>query len=326
MKNGNGHSHPLRVLLVEDSGTDEELIIRELKRSFEVVYQRVSTESALDIALDEQVWDIVICDYIIPSLPARKVLTRIRETGKDIPFIVISGVVDEAIAIEILTAGAHDFIGKSKLSRLTLAIRREMRAAGARMKHRIEIEESYQRTIEAWGKALELRDHFTSGHTLRVTDLTLRLARRMDVAKTAFSDMHRGALLHDIGKMGIPDLVLLKPDALSPEEKTIMQMHPTLAYEMLLPIPFLRGAIHIPYCHHEHWDGSGYPRGLAGRDIPMEARIFTVVDVYDALTSDRPYRKSWTTARALEYIREGRRTLFEPAVVDSFISMLLEGH
>jgi len=313
---------PLRVLLLEDSAEDEKLIFRELRRSFNVVLQRVETEAAMQLALDEEIWDVIVCDYKMPNLSAYKALELLKASKKDFPFLVLSGSVDESVAITILLAGARDFIDKSKLPRLTLAIQREMRLAGERMQHRIDIETAYDRTILAWGMALELRDHFTSGHTQRVADMTLRLARRMDVEQEKLVHIHRGALLHDVGKMGISDLVLLKPGGLDETEKAIMEMHPKLAYNMLSPILFLRDALDIPYCHHERWDGSGYPRQLAGERIPFAARLFAVADVYDALVSDRPYRTSWKKETAVQYIHEQSGTLFDPAVVEKFIELV----
>lgn len=320
MKN-NGHPL-LRVLLVEDSADDEKLIFRELSRSFRPVLKRVEAEAAMQLALDNEVWDVIVCDYNLPGYSSYRALELMKASKKDLPFIVISGVIDDSTAITILLAGAHDFIDKNKLSRLPLVIKRELRMAAERLQNRIDVETAYDRTILAWGIALELRDHHTGGHTQRVTDLTLRLARRMGMEKQQLVNIHRGALLHDVGKMGVPDLVLLKPDMLDPDETEIMRMHPWLAYKMLSPIIFLRDAIAIPYCHHEHWDGSGYPRGLAGEDIPIEARIFSVVDVYDALTSDRPYRKSWDSAKAIEYIKEESGKLFDPRVVEKFLELI----
>jgi cyclic di-GMP phosphodiesterase len=320
-RNGNGLP-PLRVLLIEDSAEDEQLLSRELGKWFKVVLQRAETEAAMQLALDAETWDVIVCDYSLPGFSPYKALEMLKTSKKDIPFIVISGVIDDSTAITILLAGAHDFIDKAKLSRLQLVIKRELRLADERLQNRIDLETAYDRTIQAWGKALELRDHHTGGHTQRVTDLTLRLARRMDVDRERLVNIHRGALLHDIGKMGVPDLVLLKDGPLDNIEKAIMEMHPRLAYNMLSPIVFLRDAIAIPYCHHEHWDGSGYPRGLSGLDIPFEARIFSVVDVFDALTSDRPYRKSWGPDRAIEYIQEESGKLFDPNVVDKFIELI----
>lgn len=181
---------------------------------------------------------------------------------------------------------------------------------------------AYERTIEGWSRALDLRDEETEGHSRRVTEQTERLAERFGIPDEQIVHIRRGALLHDIGKMGVPDHVLLKPGPLSDEEWVLMKQHPAFAYELLLPIEFLRGALDIPYCHHERWDGSGYPRGLKGEEIPLSARIFAVVDVYDALTSDRPYRPAWQQAKALDYLRENAGVLFDPSVVVEFERML----
>ena len=315
---------PLRVLLIEDSADDEKLIFRELRLSFKVVLKRVETEAAMQLALDEETWDVVVCDYRMPIFSPYKALEILRASKKDLPFIALSGVIDEAEAITLLLAGANDFVDKAKLPRLTLTIKRELRLANERMRHRVDIETAYDRTILAWGMALELRDHFTGGHTQRVADITLRLARRMGVDKDQLLNIHRGSLLHDVGKMGVPDLVLLKDGPLDETEKAIMEMHPKLARNMLSPIIFLRDAIAIPYCHHEHWDGSGYPRGLKGTAIPFEARLFAVADVYDALTSDRPYRKSWTQEAAIAYIKEQSGKYFDPSIVETFVGMVGE--
>ncbi len=182
--------------------------------------------------------------------------------------------------------------------------------------------EAYDATLEGWSYALDLRDKETEGHTQRVTELTVRLAERMGVDPADVVQMRRGALLHDIGKMGVPDRILLKPDALSEEEWVLMRMHPSYALQMLQPIAYLAAAIDIPYCHHEKWDGTGYPRGLKGEEIPLAARIFSVVDVYDALTSDRPYRTGWTKDRALHHIRELSGRHFDPRVVEAFLEMV----
>ena len=181
---------------------------------------------------------------------------------------------------------------------------------------------AYERTIEGWSRALDLRDEETEGHSRRVTEQTVRLAERLGIADEQIVHIRRGSLLHDIGKMGVPDQVLLKPGPLTDEEWVLMKQHPDFAYELLLPIEFLRPALDIPYCHHERWDGSGYPRGLKEEEIPLSARIFAVVDVYDALTSDRPYRPAWEEARALEYLRENAGVQFDPRVVAEFERML----
>ncbi|HNT25882.1 MAG TPA: HD domain-containing protein, partial [Anaerolineales bacterium] len=183
---------------------------------------------------------------------------------------------------------------------------------------------AYDATIEGWSRALDLRDRETEGHTQRVADMTERLAVRMGMGEAALVHIRRGALLHDIGKMGIPDRILLKPTTLNEEEWTIMRQHPGLAYEMLHPIAYLRPAIDIPYCHHEKWDGTGYPRGLKAEQIPAAARVFAIADVWDALTSDRPYRQAWSKEKAAEHIRFQSGANFDPQVVDHFLQLLYE--
>ncbi len=181
-----------------------------------------------------------------------------------------------------------------------------------------ELSVAYDATLEGWAKALELRDRETVGHAHRVIEMTLRVARRIGIHGEALQHIRRGALLHDIGKMGVPDSILLKPGPLTTQEWEVMRRHPQHAFEMLKTIDYLSPALEIPYCHHEKWDGSGYPRQLKGTDIPMSARIFAVVDVWDALTSDRPYRPAWPEAQALEYIRMESGRHFDPQVVNAF--------
>lgn len=177
---------------------------------------------------------------------------------------------------------------------------------------------AYDVTLEGWSRALDLRDRETEGHTQRVTDLTLRLAQAMDVPDAELVHIRRGALLHDIGKMGIPDAILLKPGPLNDEEWVIMKKHPIAAHQLLAPIAYLRSALDIPRYHHEKWDGTGYPEGLQGEQIPLAARIFAVVDVYDALISDRPYRAAWTEEQARTYIREQAGKHFDGSLRRSY--------
>ncbi|RIH85979.1 PAS domain S-box protein [Calidithermus roseus] len=187
---------------------------------------------------------------------------------------------------------------------------------------KLELELAYDLTLLGWAQAVEMRDQETAGHTQRVTELTLKLARQMGLPEEDLEHLRRGAILHDVGKLGVPDAVLLKPGSLSEEEWALMRKHPTLAHQWLSGIPFLRKALAIPYAHHERWDGSGYPRGLKGEAIPLEARIFAVIDVYDALTSDRPYRPAWPREKALEYIREQSGKQFDPEVVAAFLELM----
>lgn len=319
----------LRVLFVEDRQEDVDLMLLVLKHEFNVVWKRVETGNALLVALDEN-WDVIICDHNMPRLRADAALEIVRmylshRVFQHLPFIVVSGHVDEDVALHMLKKGAHDFVGKDRLQRLPLAIHRELRHVSERVRYKIMLEESYDATIAAWGKALEMRDFYTKGHTERVTTCALRLAMHLELPHSQFVDINRGSLLHDIGKMGIPDAVLLKRDTLTEEEMDIMKMHPVIARDMLKDIPFLRTALEIPYCHHERWNGSGYPQGLQGKDIPYNARLFSIVDVYDALTSDRPYRESWTKAEAIFYILDESGRLFDPELVQLFVEMVGRG-
>lgn len=184
-----------------------------------------------------------------------------------------------------------------------------------------ELEEAYQATLEGWVSALDMRDKETEGHTQRVTVLTQRLARFMGVDDEEMVHITRGALLHDIGKMAIPDSILLKPGALTEEERELIKQHPQLAFDMLKRIEFLLPAVDIPHYHHEKWDGSGYPDGLRGEEIPLAARIFPVVDVWDALTSDRPYRKGLSHDEVKVRIKADAGSHFDPQVVAAFLSM-----
>lgn len=186
----------------------------------------------------------------------------------------------------------------------------------------IELKLAYDTTIEGWSRAMDLRDKETEGHTQRVTEMTLRIARELGVKEDEIVHIRRGALLHDIGKMGIPDGILLKPGPLTEDEWEIMKRHPVYAYDMLYPIEHLRPAIDLPYCHHEKLDGTGYPRGLKGKEIPLAARIFAVVDVWDALRSDRPYRPAWPKGKVLEHIRSLAGTHFDPKMVEMFLKIV----
>ncbi|MGD8406727.1 MAG: HD domain-containing phosphohydrolase [Anaerolineales bacterium] len=185
-----------------------------------------------------------------------------------------------------------------------------------------DITKAYDATLEGWSRVLDMRDHVTDQHTHRVADLTVDLAKKMDIPVTELGNIRRGALLHDIGKMGIPDAILQKPDVLTDAEWKTMKKHPEMAYQFLSHISYLQPALEIPLCHHEKWDGTGYPRKLKGEEIPLAARIFTVVDVYDALTSERPYRKAWKKEDALAYIREQAGKHFFPEAVDAFLEMI----
>jgi HD-GYP domain-containing protein (c-di-GMP phosphodiesterase class II) len=185
-----------------------------------------------------------------------------------------------------------------------------------------ELSKAYDTTLEGWGNALELRDKETQGHTRRVAELTLKLARQIGLREPELTHIRRGVLVHDIGKMGVPDRILHKKNPLTAKEWEQLQRHPQYAFDLLYPIAYLRPAIEVPYCHHERWDGKGYPRGLVAEEIPLLARIFSVVDVWDALLSDRPYRKAWPRQKVLKYIRAQAGLLFDPRIAETFLRLM----
>jgi PAS domain S-box-containing protein/putative nucleotidyltransferase with HDIG domain len=239
----------------------------------------------------------------------------------------ISPIADHAGRVVAASAIARDVTERRRADAQARRLNAELGEQVAR--HRREIKtitaalaRAYDTTIEGWSRALDLRDKETEGHSQRVTDLSLRLARAMELPETDLVHIRRGALLHDIGKMGIPDYILLKPGPLSSDEWTLMRKHPVLAYEMLTPIAHLRTAVDIPYCHHEKWDGSGYPRGLKAAEIPLSARIFALADVWDALLSDRPYRPALSRAQALSSVRDESGRHFDPQLADRFLRLV----
>ena len=183
------------------------------------------------------------------------------------------------------------------------------------------LQEAYERTIEGWVHALDMRDKETEGHTQRVTRLTVKVARALGFSEEELIHIQRGALLHDMGKMAIRDDILQKPGPLTDVEWVEMRKHPIYTYEMLSPIAYLQPALDIPYCHHERWDGSGYPRGLKAEEIPLAARLFSIIDVWDALSSDRPYRNRSPHEEVAAYLRKEAGRLFDPSLVELFLSV-----
>ncbi|HLO29787.1 MAG TPA: HD domain-containing phosphohydrolase [Anaerolineales bacterium] len=278
--------------------------------------------------------DVILLDVMMPGMTGFEVCQHIRSDPEiaEIPIIVLTALDDRESLLTALKAGADDFISKPfdryELRARLLGITRLNRYQKL-MQERTKLQEAnaqllaaYEATIAGWSHAMDLRDQETEGHSRRVTELTAKLAQALGMNTDEIMHLRRGALLHDMGKIGIPDSVLHKPATLTDEEWTVMRKHPQLAYEMLYPIEYLRPALEIPYCHHEKWDGTGYPRGLKGEAIPMAARLFAVVDVWDALTSDRPYRKAWSEEEALTYIREQSGKHFDPQVVDLFFKVI----
>jgi putative two-component system response regulator len=278
--------------------------------------------------------DVILLDVMMPGMTGFEVCQRIRSDPQiaEIPIIILTALDDRESLLNALKAGADDFISKpfdryelrARLLGIT-RLNRYQKLLQERAKLReanIQLLNAYEATIEGLSHALDLRDRETEGHSQRVTEVTVRLAQALNISDEEIVRIRRGALLHDIGKIGVPDSILHKPDILTTEEWVIMRKHPQFAYDMLSPIEYLRPALDIPYSHHEKWDGSGYPRGLQGKDIPMSARLFAVADVWDALTSNRPYRPAWTEEQALTYIREQSGKHFDPQAVELFFHVI----
>jgi len=276
--------------------------------------QRTATLSDLEAAAGDSVLARLAAEAGFRTLSAAPMVARGRLLGMLVVFhrAALRLAPKEVAFLEALAGQAAMAIASSRsfadLQRLNL-----------------DLTLAYETTIEGWSRALDLRDRETEGHTQRVTETTLRLAREVGVAEAELVQIRRGALLHDIGKMGVPDAMLFKPGPLSEEEWAVMRRHPECARELLAPIDFLRPALDIPYCHHEKWDGSGYPRGLAGEGIPLAARLFAVVDVWDALRSDRPYRAGWPEEKVLDYLRAQSGSHFDPAAVEAFLRLQSRG-
>lgn len=277
--------------------------------------------------------DVILLDVMMPGMDGFEVCRTIRNDPllAEIPILMLTALDDRKSLLIGLESGADDYITKPydryELRARLLGITRLNRYRKL-LNERANLEQAHEKllsaydaTIEGWSHAMDLRDKETEGHTLRVTKLSEQLGTIMGVEVEDLVYMRRGALLHDIGKLGVPDSILLKPAKLTDEEWTIMRQHPQYAYDMIQPIEYLRPALDIPLCHHEKWDGSGYPRGLKGEEIPLVARIFAVVDVWDALISDRPYRPAWDKEKALTYIKEQSGKHFDPYVVENFLKM-----
>jgi response regulator RpfG family c-di-GMP phosphodiesterase len=284
---------------------------------------------------------LTVTDLKMPVMDGIALLQAIREADADAAVIVLTGAADVKTAIESLKLGAHDFIMKPvNVDELLIAAERalerrnlliERREYQALLERRVDeatlnlekayhqLQHTYQQTLEALGAALDSRDVGTESHSRRVHGYSLALAHEHGFKNEDLTDLAHGVLLHDIGKIGIPDAILLKPGALTADEWKVMRTHPEIGKRLIEKIPFLHGAIPVVWCHHEKWDGTGYPRGLAGEDIPLNARIFSVVDAFDAMTFDRPYSKAISFDAAFAEIKRCAGAHFDPRVVESFL-------
>lgn len=334
---------PLRVLLIEDNVDDALLLVRLLRNAgYALVQERIETEAELRRAIERAKWDLILCDYSLPGFDVTRALSVVAESEKDIPFIVVTGTLTEAEAVALAEFGVHDYIIKGHYERLAAAVARETRGAQNRARERrsahdlklaltslqVANESLLARSEEsllAFVHALALRDNETAGHSERVTLMAERLARLLGEDNGMLERIRLGAWLHDIGKMGIPDAILHKPGPLTGAEWIVMKKHPIYAYELLMPFVHLRPAIDIAYCHHEQWDGSGYPRGLKGKKIPLPARVFAFADAYDAMRCKRPYKRSITKKQTLARIRAASGTHFDPEIAPVFCAAIESG-
>ena len=288
---------------------------------------------------------LTVTDLKMPVMDGIGLLQAIRATDTDAAVIVLTGAADVKTAIESLKLGAHDFIMKPvNVDELLIAAERalerrqlliERREYQTLLERRVDeatvnlekayhqLQHTYQQTLEALGAALDSRDVGTESHSRRVHGYSLALAREHGVPEERLTDLAHGVLLHDIGKIGIPDAILLKPGRLTADEWNVMRTHPEIGKRLIEKIPFLHGAIPVVWCHHEKWDGHGYPRGLAGEAIPINARIFAVVDAFDAMTFDRPYSKAIPFEDAIAEIKRCAGAHFDPQVVESFLRVPL---
>ena len=330
-----------KVLVVDDEEAIREVVTTLLEAQGYHCVACGNGRVALD-AFRNDTFDLVLSDIVMPEMDGLKLLSELRMDDPDVPVIMVTAMHDIAIALEAIRAGAYDYILKPfEKDQLYLSVRRalehrrlviENRTYQSDLEHLVaertqqlsialqDLEQSYDYTLEALGGALDAKDAETEGHCQRVTAFTITIAKAMGVDKALLRHIARGAFLHDIGKMGVPDSILRKPGPLTAEEREIMRRHCDIGYAVLERIPFLKEAAEIVLSHQECYDGSGYPRGLRGEQIPLGARIFAVADTLDAMISDRPYRKALPISAAREEIKRYSGRQFDPRVVEVFLA------
>ncbi|HZP62820.1 MAG TPA: HD domain-containing phosphohydrolase [Terriglobales bacterium] len=332
-----------RILVVDDEEPIREIVCSMLAAANYKCSQASSGQKALALLDSGEEFELMLSDLMMANLDGIGLLERTKEKYPDMPVVMVTAVHDISIALKAIRDGAYDYLLKPfEREQLLATVRRalenrrlklENRAYQTKLESLVEhrtaqlrnvigsLERSYDITLEALGDALDLKDAETEGHSKRVTAFTIAIARAMGVPKEEVNVIARGAFLHDIGKMAIPDAILRKPGALTPEEIAIMREHCYRGYQMLRKIPFLTEAAEIVYSHQERFDGTGYPRGLKGEEIPLGARIFSVADTLDAITSDRPYRPAQSVTAAREEIERWSGRQFDPQVVNTFLAM-----
>jgi putative two-component system response regulator len=328
------------LLLVDDNQTNLSVLVAFLGSTGYEIMVAKNGEQALEL-LEWQIPDLILLDVMLPGMDGFAFCQRVKSRAelREVPIIFMTALGDIQSKVRGFEAGGVDYVTKplqqvEVLARVKTHLRlfqlnRGLIDANHELEARVaertrQIEQAYEATIAGWARALELRDQETHGHSERVVELTTALARRLGWPETGLANLRRGALLHDIGKIGVPDAILFKPEHLVPAEWEIIRQHPTYAWHLLHGIEHLAPALDIPWCHHEHWDGSGYPRGLKGEEIPLAARIFTVVDVWDALANSRPYHEPWRSEHIDAYIRQESGKRFDPRIAEAFLAMMAE--
>ena len=331
-----------RILVVDDEAPVRSMIGSTLEHQGLDVVLASSGRQALEL-LSLNSFDLVLTDIVMQDVNGITLLERIHGQHPNLPVVMVTAIHDISVAIDSMRRGAYDYLLKpferehlmntveraldhrqilEESHNYQQSLEQMVRARTEMLRHAMEdLEHSYDVTLEALGDALDLKDSETEGHSKRVTAYTIALARAMGISPSEIKIIARGAFLHDIGKMAIPDEILRKPGKLTPEEQAVMREHCARGYHMLRKIPFLAEAAEIVFSHQEHYDGTGYPSGLRGREIPIGARIFAVADTLDAITSDRPYRKARSFDVAREEILRCSGTQFDPAVVEVFLKI-----
>ena len=332
-----------RILIVDDEDSIREVVSSMLSSSGFVCTQAQSGREALALLQSGEEFELMLSDMMMPVMDGEALLAATKERFPDIPVVMVTAMHDISIALNAIRNGAYDYLLKPfDREQLSATVRRALENRRLKLENRkyqteleslvtarteqvrqalASLERSYDITLEALGNALDLKDAETEGHSKRVTAFTIAIARAMGISSDQIRVIARGAFLHDIGKMAIPDAILRKPGALDPEETAIMREHCYRGYQILRRIPFLTEASEIVYSHQEKFDGTGYPRGLKGEQIPLGARIFSVADTLDAMTSDRPYRAKLPLSAAREEIDKWSGRQFDPQVVKIFLEM-----
>jgi putative nucleotidyltransferase with HDIG domain len=313
------------VLIVDDDALVRETLQFVLEDNGYTVYATASGAEALHM-LRQQPIDLVLTDIFMPGMNGFELLHQIRECAPDIPVILITGYGSIEMARDALKQGASDFITKPyNIHEIPIMVERNLTRHSLlttqTRQMEAEMQRSYRATLDALLAALDIRDTETEGHSERVAAYTMAIANRLKLSTDDLKAIELGALLHDIGKIGVPDSILHKPGPLTPEEWEVMKQHPVIGYRMCMKIDALRPATPIVLHHHERWDGKGYPHGLAGEAIPLGARIFAIADTLDAMTSDRPYRKALSFAQAREEIIRCSKEQFDPEMVKVFLEI-----